>query len=461
MIALRRTHPSKSGGSPDLPEARAPRYEGNLQGVGTGHALGWCCSPSAPDEPIHVTIVVDGEIVAEGSADIDRPDLADRWEGARGFLIALPESLQAPGRHRVLALVGPDKTPLEAAPSFWHDAGSDGGWSDVVFEPEDRSSGFVTPANVPEPPIEPDRLAIVSAGWLFDARESWTDDALDDAELDRIAKELTRVAHACASLDIAYIPAIVPDKRRVLRTGPDSERVPAALIARLRDVDDVELLDLLPVLHDASRHGAVFHRTDPDWNARGAFFAVRALLKEAHKRFPALRAPPLSNLHLRTVPDYRGPLADAPKFEPIDGELVAAELDVEAEEGVAVYAHALCALRMPVESHLAEIGSTHLRVYNHPERVEDTRVAVVGDSAALALIPWIAEQSRRTTFFWTEAMPFTQLELEMPQVVLHLIRESDLLADRTKTLAIDATHVEEMPAHAARELQKVTGLTRH
>jgi hypothetical protein len=427
MIALRRAWPSKPAETPNPPEAQAPRYEGHLQGVGTGHALGWCWEPSASDKPIQVTIVVDGEIVAEGLADIARPNLAERWEGARGFLIALPESLQAPGRHRILALAGPEKIPLEATPSFWHDAGSSEGWGDVVFEPEDHSSGLVSPFRVPKPPAQPDSLAaVVSAGWLFDARECWTDDALSDVELDRIVAELASVARTCASLDIAYIPAIVPSKRRVLGVEDDNERAPVTLIARLRDADDVELLDLLPVLHDASRHGAAFHRTDPDWNDRGAFFIVRALLKEAHKRFPALQAPSLSNLHLRTVPDHRGPLADALKFELVGGELVPAELDVEAEEGIVIDAHAVHALRMPVESHLAGIGSSHLRVYACPDRVEDTRVAVVGDSAALALVPWVAEQSRRTTFFWTHVLPLAQLELELPQVVFHLIRESDL-----------------------------------
>jgi hypothetical protein len=433
MIALRRERPSKSAETPDPPEAQAPCYEGYLQGVGTGHALGWCCKPSAPDEPIQVTIVVDGELVAEGVADIDRPNLADRYDGARGFLIALPESLQARGHHRILALAGPEKEPLKATPSFWHDAGSSKGWSDVVFEPEDvlepedeSSSRFASPARVPEPPTHADWRATVSAGWLFDSRETWTDDAPRDVELNCLAEELASVARTCASLDIAYIPAIVPSKRRALGVGPNSERVPETLIARLRDIDDVEIIDLLPVLHDASCHGAAFHRTDPDWNDRGAFFVVRALLKEAHKRFPALQAPPLTSLNLRAVSGYRGPLADAPKFELIGGELVPTELDVEAEQGIAIEACGLRALRMPVESYLAEMGSAHIRVYTHPERPEDTRVAVVGDSAALALVPWIAEQSRRTTFFWADAVPLTQLELEMPQVVFHLIRKSDL-----------------------------------
>lgn len=430
MIALRRARPSKSAETPDPSEAQAPRYEGYLQGVGTGHALGWCCKPSAPDEPIQVTIVVDGEIVAEGLADIARPNLASRWEGARGFLIALPESLQAPGRHRILALAGPEKIPLEATPSFWHDAGSNERWSDVVFEPEDQSSGLVTPVRVPEPPNELDSLAtVVSAGWLFDARESWTGDAPSEGDLDRIAKELASVARTCTSLDIAYIPAIVPTKSQAIGLTPASERDSiVALIARLRDVDDVELIDLLPVLRDATHHGAPYNRTDVDWNARGAFFVTRALLKEAHKRFPALQAPPLSSLHLRTEPNYRGPLAGAPKLEMIGGESVPVELDVEAEEGVAIDAHSLRALRMPVESHLAEMSSAHVRVYAYPERVDDTRVSVVGDSAALALIPWLAEQTRRTTFFWAHAVPFAQLELEMPQVAFHLIREADLRA---------------------------------
>jgi SGNH hydrolase-like domain, acetyltransferase AlgX len=454
MITLGRARPSKSAAETSDPaKVGAPHYEGCLQGVGTGQALGWCRRTSALAEPVRVTIVVDGEIVAEGLADIARPDLADSGSEACGFLIALPEPLQASGRHRVLVLAGPEKTPLEAAPSFWSDAGSSEGWSNVVFEPESRSSGFVLPT-VPEPPTEPDRIATVSVGWLFNVGEISASHAPSDTELDRIAEDLASVARTCTRLNIAYIPAIIPSKHQVLGLAPNRGRVPADLTARLRDIDEVELLDLLPVLGDASRHGALFHRTDPDWNDRGGFFVVRALLKEAHKRFPELQAPRLADLHLRAVPDYRGPLANAPKFELIDGEPVPVELEVEAEEGIAVDAHTLRAMRMPVESHLAMVGSTHLRVYANPEQAEDTCVAVVGDSAALALVPWVAERVSRTTFFWTHALPFAQLELEMPQVVFHLIREGDLLAGHVAALEIDATFVHGIPARTDGELPR-------
>jgi hypothetical protein len=448
----------ESGALRDFPTP-TPSYLGCLQGIGNGNVLGWCADPEVPERQVPIAIAVDGEIVAQGTADIARPDLTKVDEGARGFLIALPESLQSPGRHRVLALAGSERVPLEAAPSFWLDAGSGGGWSDVVFEPEDQPSGYLAPSKVPAPPIEADRQATVSGGWLLDARESRPAGDLSRTELDRLLDTLANVARTCSNLDVLYIPAIVPAKRQAVGLAPTGERESIlTLRARLRDINDVELIDLLPVLRDASGHGACFHRTDADWNDRGAFFVVRALLKEAHKRIPALTAPPLANLHLRTVGDYRGTLADVPKLEAVGGDLLPVDVDVEDEQGVVVDAHALHALRMPVESHLSETGEVHLRVYVCPDRVEDTRVAVVGDSAALALVTWLAEQARRTTFFWTRALPLAQLELEMPQVVFHLIREADLLAGGAP-FATEPDALGNMLNQPVRELRALQGPT--
>jgi hypothetical protein len=200
----------------------------------------------------------------------------------------------------------------------------------------------------------------------------------------------------------------------------------AALHAQLRDADEVELVDLLGVLRDCKRGGSPYHRTDAGWNDRGAFFVARALLKEAHKRVPALRPPPVSDLHLRPVPGYRGTLADAPKLRLQDEELVECELEVEGEPGIALDPSRLRSLRMPVEQQLADAGKTHMRVYATPERDEEARVAVVGDGAALSLIPWLAERTSRTTFFYSRELPLAQLELELPRVALHLLRESEL-----------------------------------
>ena len=226
----------------------------------------------------------------------------------------------------------------------------------------------------------------------------------------------------------------------MLSGAPGDERSwVASLSGRLRDLDHVELLDLLPVLSDGARYGSAYHRTDADWNDRGAFFAARALLKEAHKHVPALHPPALADLHLRQVPAYRGTLAEAPKVQLLAGELVPCQLEVEAEHGVVIDSSELHALRMPVERHLAEAGSTHLRVYAAPEQDDHARLALIGDEAALALVPWLAERASRTTFFWTRGLPLDQLELELPPIVLHLIREADLLGGSLADIAAQAT----------------------
>jgi hypothetical protein len=447
MIGRRGGQPSNTVElPPDPPAERTPIHEGCLQGVGNGSVLGWCWDPAAPDDRIQITIAVDGEIVAEGTADLSRSDLVEYGDGAHGFLVSLPDSLKAPGRRRVLALAGPDRAPIKASPSFWHEAGSGNGWSDVVFEPGDPLPSEAPPVEVPAPPTPVDLRAVISDGWLFDAREFEPTPKPTPADLDACVRTLNATAEACAAVGLRYVPVIVPAKRRVLGDTPATDRRwLAELGARLHDVDEVDLLDLLPTLRHAARHGATYHRTDADWNDRGAFFVARALLKEARKWVPALRPPAFADLHLCPVTDYRGTLADVPKLELRDAELISSELAVEAEDGVVIDASRLHALRMPVESHLAEAGSTHMRVYANPEREEDARLAIVGDATSLSLLPWLAERARRTTFFWSRTLPLHEVELELPPVVFHLIRETELL-DPTPTEALLSGAAPQPPA---------------
>lgn len=279
------------------------------------------------------------------------------------------------------------------------------------------------------------RRAVNFEGWLFDAREFEPFLKPTAADLDAIVTGLTTTAEACAGLGLRYLPVLIPAKRNTTAAAPATDRSwIAELNARLRDVDDVELMNLLSVLRHASRHGRCYHRTDADWNDLGAFFIARALLKEAHKTVPALRPAPLDDLHLRSIPAYRGTLIDAPMLQLLDGELVDCEGDVDlepnVEEGTVLDASRLLARRMPVESHLASAGGAPMRVYANPERHQDACIAVAGDAAALPVVVWIAECARRVTFFSSRALPLSQLELELPKVVIHFVRETDLLAGR-------------------------------
>ncbi len=288
-----------------------------------------------------------------------------------------------------------------------------------------RSPDDVDSLGPPQSSASRERRAVSVAGWLFNDCEFGAESC--PADLDAIVASLSVAARRCAALGFSYLPVLIPAKRNLINVVPSCDRGwVAELTARLRDVDDVEMMPLFGVLRHAARHGPPYHRSDADWNDLGAFFVARAILKELHKRVPALTPASLDDLHLLPVSSYRGTLADAPKLELLDGELVPSELDVVPEDGLTIDASRLHALRMPVESDLAKAGASHLRVYAIPDRPDGARVAVVGDSAALPVVLWLAERASRIAFFSSQALPFSQLELEAPQVLIHLIRETDL-----------------------------------
>ncbi len=298
----------------------------------------------------------------------------------------------------------------------------------MITLPGDALGGDPLAAEAAETRNPRELRAVNFAGWLFDAREFEPPAEPPDADLDAIVSCLRTTAVRCAALGVHYLPALVPAKRNTVKAAPTGDRSwVAELNGRLRDVDEVELLSLYPVLRHSARHGRSYQRTDAHFNDLGAFFVARALLKEAHKMVPALRPAPLQELHLRADPAHRGTLIDAPRLQWLDGALVESEQDVDPEEGTVIDASRLRARRMPVEAALGEAASTHVRVYQNPERDEDAHVAVVGGQSALPVVRWLAERARRTTFFCSHELPLSELEIELPPLVIHLIDETDLL----------------------------------
>jgi hypothetical protein len=410
-------------------------YEGRVQGVSNGRVIGWVWDPQAPERRVEVAIEIGGELIAQVLADQPRDDLLSEriGDGAHGFVIELPAPPRARGRVRLVALAGPEQSPIHRSPSFWHEAKPGSPWDGARFSygrGEESEWADDEPAEAPPPPSpSPVRTLVGSDGWLFDAAELEPLDAPQPDGLERLAGRLSATAAACAELGILYLPACVPSKFQAL---PGVVPVSASRVwmdtlrARLRDGEGVELFDLLPVLFDAARHGPCYHRSDADWNARGAFFAARALIAEAGKGVPGLRPIPMSALHLEPSSGYRGILAEAPKVRIENGTVVPSEEETLAEDGVEVDASRLTAERMPVERHLVTGDEIHVRLLVGPQTGSAPRLSVVGGSACLALLPWLGECASRTTFFWAALPPLEPIELELPDAVLHLIRYRDL-----------------------------------
>jgi hypothetical protein len=255
-----------------------------------------------------------------------------------------------------------------------------------------------------------------------------------------LAESLEATAQALHALGIRYVAAIAPAKLAVHRelaprrlASSVGRRHVVALTRVARELQHLDVLDLLRPLRDGLAHGALFHARDDGLNARGAFLAQRALLKHAGLAAEGLLPLPLERAKFAPDPavarrELEGlPVATfergrlVPCARPPGGDGDGADVPDAAE---------LQALRMPAPAHLELPGDTVPRVYENAAAEGVPRVLLVGDPVIDALAPWIAEATARLVVVPTATAPLEQIELEMPRVVLHVLEERLLGSSR-------------------------------
>jgi hypothetical protein len=99
------------------------------------------------------------------------------------------------------------------------------------------------------------------------------------------------------ALGAHYLIVLVPNKQSVYpedvpaRYGPPAPGVFDAIVARLHEHRELDVLDLRPVLR-AHREPSVYYDTDTHWNRNGAFWAASAIvdhLRPWYRDLPPLR----------------------------------------------------------------------------------------------------------------------------------------------------------------------------
>ena len=83
------------------------------------------------------------------------------------------------------------------------------------------------------------------------------------------------------------------------------------------------------------------------------------------------------------------------------------------------------------EQHLHRSPTRAPAVYERPDAPNLPRCLVVGDSFCLELLPWLAESFSRLAFVWLPDPPLDLVELERPDLLLHVKSERFLLARPT------------------------------
>jgi SGNH hydrolase-like domain, acetyltransferase AlgX len=422
----------------------ADGIEGRLEAVVDGRAVGWVWDPTRPQEALEVEVLVDEEPVAGGRADVERAALAEAGigTGRYGFDVSLPERLVEEPAHAIRVTAGPRReavAPFHGFETVVRETA--GAWRGTKFVPAGRRSF------VPAPEDPPDAGAAALLGrhsWLFpwDAARLGEEQIqgapmLGGSTAESHAEAIAQRRRRLRELRIPYLFAVAPLKERVYRRflPPGAslhEERPAAQVDRaLRAAVPFEVLDLLPALRAARNDGLAFPRTDSRWSDRGAFFAYRELMREAAKRIVDL-PDPLSPDQAPLLPrqGFRGDLAGKPKLRLEAGALVPVAEEGEREEEIDVAdVSQLRALRMPAPQHLEVTPERAPRLYEVAGEPALPRALLVGDDSCLKLIPWLAEHFRRFVFLWADELPLEAIELEAPDLVIHVLSEQRLLRE--------------------------------
>lgn len=426
------------------------RLEGSVESVVDGRVIGWVWDPEEPGSALEVEVHIDGKPVVSGAAEVERRVLADAGigTGRYGFDLALPEELGGEGSRRVLVTAGPGQTPLVPFTGFETISRfPDGPWGLTKFLVDDGAPPPEPYVPEEEEPL-PDRsdAALVGReGWLFaiEDRDACLrllagEEALDSDALEWAAEALDSRHRAMRGLGVPYLFAIAPAKERACSEflPPGAQLAPRSPAARLdpllRARGTAEAFDLLPSIREAGLT-APFPLTDSRWSDRGAFSAYRELMREAAKRVVELDDPvAVGEARFTVRSGFSGDLAEKPRLALRAGELGDAGQEGAREEDVEVVdVAALRSLRMPAPEHLEATPGRAPHLYEVPDGAGLPRAVLVGDACCLALIPWLAEHFRRFVFLWAgEELPLEPIELEMPDIVIHVVAEHELARGR-------------------------------
>lgn len=428
---------------PPRPHHSMP-VSGAIDAVLGRFVVGWAHDSDNASRRVEVELKLDGELVATATANLERGDLliAKVGDGCHAFRIELPHGLE-PGSEHVLAVrTSPEGLVLPLANDFVveFEAGRSG--PEVVVSVPDpfsagRDSETASAAALGAPPP----ALLGAGGWLFELHEPELLDQLlgrrrppEEWIAQRREQLLGRHARL-QELGVRYVVAVAPDKLLLYPEQLPAELQPASsgraaelLAAALRDDNGVELLDLLPALRDARRHGELAPRTGTGLTWTGAFHAYRALAKELAKRWPAIEPLPAKALKLGVQVPVRESLAARERFALVAGErvLITPGPDPVETEGELVSGDlraAFVPLMRPLEELLGH-GASLLEVAD-PAVAESAMFVHAGGGARVASL--VAEHFARTLVVGSGEVPYRAVQSESVLVVVELLEESGLL----------------------------------
>jgi len=246
-------------------------------------------------------------------------------------------------------------------------------------------------------------------------------------DVDATVAEFRRRRDWLASLGIAYVVVVVPEKFTIY-----PEHLPAWVARssapspfdRVRDAiardGRVNFVDLRPALRDAKSRERVYFKTDSHWNFNGAVVGYEALMRAVMQALPAgalsAIAPAPRPAYVPGVDYYRGDLVQMLGLPSRVREDDAAPLGKVLGDTTG-----RCARRI-------DKGEFPGFEYFACDRPGLPRAVILRDSMAIPLIPLLSENFRRVVYVSSRKLDRALIEREKPDIVIEELVERSLHA---------------------------------
>ena len=158
------------------------------------------------------------------------------------------------------------------------------------------------------------QAVIGKEGWMFFTGEKSMEDhqkilRLNPKDLQRSANNLNLFNKQVAGNGGKLIVVVVPDKHTIYPQFMPDQIPVLGQMSRLDQImnfmqeqkTDVEIVDLRPILINASKTDEVYYKTDTHWNCLGAYYGYREVLSRIAATYPEVKPHPLTDFNIRST----------------------------------------------------------------------------------------------------------------------------------------------------------------
>lgn len=415
--------------------AREFDFEGKLERCTLKKIEGWAWDRNNED-PVLVSIFIDGGLVCTVVADLFRGDLQRKGKrnGLCVFSVDLPEEHIDGRRHSVRAVI------LHSEPQFiLGDLTSDASDDGAPFRQAQSTASFYRPTAPHNNTTARALLGRENRLFLADDSNRVRDQIAGRFPVSSGLKNNYRTVFAerrrkFHELGLPYLFFIAPTKERIclehlpIGMPTDFDMMPANVIRRFLKEDGSHLIALDAALRDEHTRHETFYRTDTHWNYIGAHRAYQEIIRTAAEAVDCGPPHARADFESRIIKNYRGDLANKEKVVFVGEEYPLLSISPTSIDSKALFHEDVeQLLNKSGEIYAIEI-SDHLKVSKSRETIvlrnknkNLPKALVFRDSFTTLLVSMLANNFSEIIYVWRPEVMFSLIESEKPDIVIHIM----------------------------------------